>query len=364
MQIVSRRHLLTQEDSIYFQKFVDKNGIEYGLRFGNPKDAKSISNIFKEIYNYEYLDPLVYNIEELKKEISKNNKFWVIGELLENKEVAGTGLVEKNRYIAHAAKVVVKKKFQGLGVTTKIGAAGLISILKMPQFKDVLRLDTDVRGVGIGTQKLAQKAGAIPFGLIPAYNNYGDKRNFEVDDNNPFPPIREEPAFLYSIIFKNLWSKREKKIFLLNNEDFIFFYDYVKKMNKKMDNDILILDKDKINSDHELYGVAKDYFKGKVNLYGYIKEKSLKNLLKTYCNWRFILWKIPTTKSGISSMNLAIDKGFKIVGYDIGFNNDNWTLFDSVILAYYPKNNCNNVEVNCTDTLKPLVKKIKELFSP
>ncbi|MFX0141442.1 MAG: hypothetical protein ACFFDN_47835, partial [Candidatus Hodarchaeota archaeon] len=81
MQIVSRRHLLTQEDSIYFQKFVDKNGIEYGLRFGNPKDAKAISDIFKEIYNYDYLDPIVYNIEELKKEISKNNKFWVIGEL-------------------------------------------------------------------------------------------------------------------------------------------------------------------------------------------------------------------------------------------------------------------------------------------
>jgi len=364
VQIVSRRHLLTQEDSIYFQKFVDKNGIEYGLRFGNPKDSKAISNIFKEIYNYDYLDPLVYNIEELKKEISKNNKFWVIGELLENKEIAGTGLVEKNRYIAHAAKVVVKKKFQGLGVTTKIGAAGLISILKMPQFKGVLRLDTDVRSIGIGTQKLAQNAGAIPFGLIPAYNNYGDKRNFKVDDNNPFPPIREEPAFLYSIIFKSLWSKREKEIYLLNNEDFIFFYDYVKKMNKKMDNDILILEKDKINSDYELYGVSKDYFKGKVNFYGYIKEKSLKNLLKTYQNWRFILWKIPTTKIGISSMNLAINKGFKIVGYDIGFSNVNWTLFDSVILAYYPKNKCNNIEVNCTDTLKPLVRKIKELFSP
>jgi len=101
-----------------------------------------------------------------------------------------------------------------------------------------------------------------------------------------------------------------------------------------------------------------------VNFYGYIKEKSLKNLLKTYQNWRFILWKIPTTKIGISSMNLAINKGFKIVGYDIGFSNVNWTLFDSVILAYYPKNKCNNIEVNCTDTLKPLVRKIKELFSP
>ena len=130
-----------------------------------------------------------------------------------------------------------------------------------------------------------------------------------------------------------------------------------------MDNDILVLDKDKRHRDYELYGVAKDYFKGKVNLYGYIKEKSLKNLLKTYHNWRFILWKIPTTENGISSMNLAIDKGFKIVGYDIGFNNINWTLFDSVILAYYPKNDYHDIKINCTEQLKPLEKKIKELFS-
>lgn len=362
MQTVSKRHLIEQEDNIYFQKFIDKKGVGYGLRFGSHKDARAISSIFKEIYDYEYVDPSVYNINHLKQEISKKDKFWVVGELLENKEVAGTGLVEKERYIAHAGKTVVRKKFQGLGVTTKIGAAGLISILKMPQFKDVLRLDTDIRGVEIGSQKLAQYSGAIPYGLIPAYNNFGDKRYFENGDNTPFPPNKEESAFLYSIIFKNLWSKRDKNVFLLDNEDFIFFYDYVKSLAKKLNHDVLILEKGKKNRSYELYGVGKDYYNGKVKLYGYIKEKSLRNLIKTYQDWRIILWRIPTTKNGISSMSLAIDKGFKIVGYDIGFNNINWTLFDSVILAYYPKNNYNGVEVNCTDTLKPLAKKVKEIF--
>lgn len=364
MQTVSKRRVLIQEDSIYFQKFIDKNGVDYGLRFGTPNDAKAISSIFREVYNYEYVDPLVYDVENLKRDLSKNNKFWVVGELIKKKEVAGTGLVEKNRYIAHAGKTVVKKIFQGLGVTTKIGAAGLISILKMPQFKDVLRLDIDIRGIEIGSQKLAQYSGAIPYGLIPAYNNFGDKRHFETDNNTPFPPIKEEAAFLYSIIFKNLWSKREKNVFLLDNEDFIFFYEYVKKMAKKLNNDILFLEKYSKSKDYELYGVSKDYYNGKVKLYGYIKEKSLRNLLKTYDNWRIILWRIPTTKNGITSMSLAVDKGFKIVGYDIGFNNIAGSLFDSVILAYYPTNNYNGVNVKCTEILNPLVKKIKELFSP
>ena len=73
-----------------------------------------------------------------------------------------------------------------------------------------------------------------------------------------------------------------------------------------------------------------------MKLYGYVKEKSLKNLLKVYSNWRLILWRIPTTQNGIHSMALAEKMGFKVVGYDIGFNNINWTLFDSIIMAYYP----------------------------
>ena len=363
MQTVSKKHLLGQEKGIYFQKFVANNGDKYGLRFGKPNDAKAISSIFKEIYGYDYVNPLVYNIELLKKDLVKKNNYWFVGESIKNNEIAGAGLIEVDRYIAHASKAVTKKKYQGQGITTKIGAAGILTVTKMPQFDSVLRLDSDVRSSEIRSQKLIQNAGAVPYGLIPAYNNFGDKRQYKCDDNKPFPPQREEGAFLYSILFKNLWNKRDKNVYLLNNEDIIFFYEFVKKISKKMNNDILILENGIKSKGYELYGVSKEPYNGIVKLYGYIKEKSLKNLLKTYRDWRIILWAIPTTKNGIYSMSLAIDKGFKVVGYDIGFNNINWTLFDSVILAYYPKNNCKGLEINCTDILKPLAKKIKDLFS-
>ncbi len=363
-QILSKKQLLDQKKNKYFQRFVSKHGDEFGLRFGIPQDAEVISKIFKEIYQYNYAYPLIYDIDYLRRELSNKNNFWFVGELLENKEIAGAGLLKKERYIGHASQAVVKKKFQGQGITARIGAAGIITVTKMPQFKNVLRIDSEVRGLKIGAQKLFQNARAVPYGLIPAYINYGDKRHYNIDNGKPVPPLQEEPAILYSIIFKNLWKKRDKTVHLLDDEDILFFYNYVKKMSNNMNKDILILERYNKNKNYELYGVSKDFYEGRVNFYGYIKEKSLKHLLKTYHNWRIIIWRIPTTKNGISSMVLAIDKGFKIVGYDIGFNNINWTLFDSVIFAYYPNGNNQFIKAEFLDDTKPLAEKIRELFHP
>ncbi|NVM35268.1 MAG: hypothetical protein HWN81_06710 [Candidatus Lokiarchaeota archaeon] len=363
MELVSKKQLVAKKEELYFQKFTGKNKIDYGLRFGNPNDAEIISEIFEEIYDYQYVNPIVYDIDILQQELQNKNNFWFLGEVIENREITGVGLVEKKRYIAHAGKAVVRKKFQGLGVATKIAAAGIIALIKTPQFKDVLRVDSDVRGPMIRSQKLIQMAGAIPYALIPGYNNFADKRFFEIDDNKPFPPKKEESAFFYSIIFKKLWKLRDKTVYLLDNEDFFFFYDYVKTLSNKMNNDILILERERKGKSYELYGVSKDPYNGIVKLYGYINEKSLYNLIKNHSKWRIILWRIPTTQNGISSMNLAIQQGFKVVGYDIGFNNINWTLFDSVILAYYPNNNYTLLDIEALEITKPMKNKINDLFT-
>ncbi len=61
-------------------------------------------------------------------------------------------------------------------------------------------------------------------------------------------------------------------------------------------------------------------------------------------------------------MSLALEKGFNIVGYDVGFNSMKSKLFDSVILAYYPKGGSNAFEVNYLEENKPLFNKIREIF--
>ncbi len=362
MAVISKEKLFLQEEDGSFQKFVAKNGDEFGLRFGNPNDAEAISMIFKEIYDYKYDNPTVYDINLLRKELSNKNNFWFVGESIKNHEIAGAGLIEKNRYIAHAGKAVVRKKFQGQGVTTKIGAAGIITVTKMPQFRGILRLDTEARALEIKIQKLIQNAGALSYGLIPGYANFGDRRHFKFENNTPFPPKDEEAFFLYSIIFNTLWKKREKNIHLLNNEDFIFFHDYVKNQAKKMKYDVLLLEKGKKDKGYELYGVSKNPYEGLVNLYGSIKEKSLEHLLKIYNKWRIILWRIPTTQSSIHSMALALEKGFNIVGYDIGYKSMSGTLCDSVILAFYPNGGSQILKVNCVDENKPLLNKVRDIY--
>ncbi len=364
MALLSKGKLDLEEKDAYFQKFLFKNGEEYGLRFATPEDAKNISTMFKESYNYDYVNPIVYDIELLKNHISNPNKFWVLSELLENKVTTGCALVEKERYIAHAGCLIVKKEFQGRGITTRMAAAGLIAVTKMPQFNEVLRLDIEVRAPLTKVQSAAQNAGAIPYSIIPSHSNLGDKRYIDVTDNNPCPPQHEESAVLYSMIFRNLWKKRDKNVVLLDHEDLIFFYEYIKNQAKKMKDDELILKKENKSKKYELYGVSKDYYMANLKLYGYIKEKSLNNLLKIYRNWRLIIWKIPTTENGISSMSLALKKGFKVVGYDIGFNNVNWTLFDSIILVYYPNGNWNLSDINCIDAIKPIFNRIKQRFIP
>ena len=237
MAVIGKKDLILQEEQTYFQKFISRNGKEYGLRFGIPNDANAISMMFKEIYGYKYINPLVYDVDYIKQEIRKPNNFWLVGELLDTREIAGVGLIEKKRYIAHSGKGMTRKKFQGKGVTTKIGAAGLISITKMPQFKDVLKIDTEVRGPEVRAQKLNQNAGAIDYGLIPAYINLGDKRHFKISDNTPFPPKQEEAAFLYSIILGNFNEKQRN----LSGKKVSEAIEVYKKENGKYPNDLKLV---------------------------------------------------------------------------------------------------------------------------
>jgi len=362
MAVISKKKLFLQEGDTYFQKSKLNNGKEIGLRFATPKDAANISSLFKESYNYEYPYPIVYDIKLLKNDISKLNRFWILSDLLENEVTVGCALVEKERYIAHAGSLIVRKNFQRQGITTKMAAAGLITVTKMPQFKDVLRLNTEVRATLTNVQTSAQNAGAIPYSIIPSHFSLEDNRHLDVNDNNPCPSQKEKSSILYSMIFRNLWKNREKNVFLLDNEDLVFIYEYIRSQARKMKDDILIPKRENKNKGYELYAVSKDYHIAIVQLFGYIKEKSITNLLKTYRNWRIILWKVPTTENGVASMSLALKKGFKVVGYDIGFANIEKTLFDSIIFAYYPNGNCNLSDINCSKAIKPLFNKVKEQF--
>ena len=302
------------------------------------EDAQYISKIYKQQYSKYYVDPIVYDIEALSKKIVEKNNYWVICEKIGKKaEICGAGLIEKRYTTAFACKAVLKKKFQGKGLSTKLGSGGIIHVLRLPEFKNVVRLDSDVRGVNIKSQKLVEKSGGIGYAFIPSYNNFSNKRKFDISKGEPCVKGVEEPAILYVNILNTLWKKRQKEIHLIDNEDIYFFYSLMRNKNlRKMKNDQIIFDEG-IGFRSESYQVFKDYYKGAVKIGGYLRKKTLMHFLQLYSSWRLIEWRIPTTHLGRYSLKLALKNNFKVVGYDVGsMLNYDGDLLDNVVLCKYP----------------------------
>ena len=76
MHSISKKYARFQDDTVFIQKFISREGLELGLRLATPYDAKTLSMIFKEVYGYQYIKPYVYNIELLRRELSKKDSFW------------------------------------------------------------------------------------------------------------------------------------------------------------------------------------------------------------------------------------------------------------------------------------------------
>ncbi|MFX1275572.1 MAG: hypothetical protein ACFFBP_04030 [Promethearchaeota archaeon] len=303
-----------------------------------PEDARYISKIYREQYSKYYVDPLVYDVEALSKKITEKNIYWVVCEKINKKpEICGTGLIEKRYTTAFACKAVLKKKYQGKGLSTKLGSGGIIHILRLPEFKNVVRLDSDVRAVNIKSQKLLEKSGGIGYAFIPSYNNFSNKRKFDASKGEPCTNGIEEPAILYVNILNTLWKKRQKEIHLIDNEDIYFFYSLMRNKNlRKMKNDRIIFDEFS-GFRTESYQVQKDLYKGMVRIGGYLRKSTLKYLLEKFSSWRLIEWRIPTTHLGRYSIKLALKNQFKVVGYDVGsMLNYDGDLLDNVVMCKFP----------------------------
>ena len=336
--IKNQKEIIADQEG-YFQTFHSNDGDFFGLRYGIPEDAKYISKIYKEQYSNFYVDPIVYDIDALSQKIAEKNTYWFIIEKLGKKsKICGAGLVERNYTTAFACKAVIRNKYQGKGISTRLGSAGIIHTLRLPAFKNVVRLDSDVRSVNIKSQKLMEKSGGIGYAFIPSYNNFANKKKFDSTKGIPFNQGVEEPAILFVNILNKLWKRRQNEIHLIDNEDIYFFYSLMRNKNlRKMKNDHLIFDEFS-GFRTESYQIQEDLYKGALRIGGYLRKKTLQYILQKYKNWRFIEWRIPPTHTGRYSMKLAIKNNFKVMGYDVGsMLNYDGELLDNIVMCYYPK---------------------------
>ena len=125
----------------YFDLISWIDGKEIGARFAKPEDAESLIEVFRDVYQWEYLDPCVYDKNWYKEALSKETNLMLIGELIETSEIIGTVMVEKvNEYTAHSSKGLLKKKYQGQGLSREIAPRAFLYMISRPAFKSILRI--------------------------------------------------------------------------------------------------------------------------------------------------------------------------------------------------------------------------------
>ena len=347
----------------YLNLFEDKDSFLYGLRLGIPADAKAISDAYVEAFGYEYIDAIVYDLDKLANYIAKKNTFWFVGEYLNGvtPEYCGSGVISINDPVTcKMAKVVIREKFQRRGLASEMGIKGIFKIFQFPEFKTILRMNAEARASNIYTQLTMRNQGSKAIGFNPICANLGDRRFINKKEEKPYLKGGTLPVIYYMRTLNKFWEKRTNVIHLFDNEDILFFYDYQVKNNRKMKkNDLLITETDSMK--FHFLELQQDYNLGAISLKGYMHDMVLKMYLNRFKKWRYIEWRIPTTEKGIHSMKIALESGFKVIGYDMGsFIELDGSLHDTVLFAYFPKKVKLNPDepLNIFKKIEPIVDKV------
>lgn len=322
----------------YSKTFKAKDGNIYGIRLATPNssDALFIKEIFKDIYGWDYLYPIVYDIESLNMSFVEPKNNWTIVEDIHSKEGAAIGLFERpNKFKIHMGKLCVKNKFHGIGISSILGGHIITHLMLVPESKSLLRFDCDVRANIIYSQKFLEKARAIPYGFIANYNNYADKRKYNIKSSIPFIEGELGSVIMSAINLSRLWKIREKDLSLLDDERILSIYQIIRRFNRQMKKDNITVEK--TNESHkETFTLSKDFYKGIIKIEGYLRDNTIKQILREYSNWNVIEWKVPANNLGIISQKNALNNGFIASGYDPG-SFYHKTLQDTILFCKYPR---------------------------
>jgi hypothetical protein len=230
-----------------------------------------------------------------------------------------------------------------------LGVNSLLNVLKMPENKSVIRLDSDVRSSQLNSQRMVEIAGSIPYGFIPNYNNYADKRCYDPACGVPFTQGRKESVIMYVAPLGDFWTIRSHNVVLFDNGDIKSFYEAVKTLNPKMEKDKVSYHPVAPKLFQGKFELEVDYYKGTVLLFGYMSLKEISKILNGYAKWNVIEWRIPTTKEGIYSQKAAIKKKFILSGYDPGsYKIEDGQLVDTLVMCMFP-NGMELTQFECFD---------------
>jgi hypothetical protein len=323
--------------SRYIGTFQTKTNQSFGVRFVTKGDTPKISDIMQDVYGFEYIYPKVYDDNKLKDIVNEKNQMWILAESVDEQEAVGFGVAEKrNDYSIYVGKLAIKNRFRHQGLARGLGANSFLAMLKNPEFKNVLRIDSDVRVTQYNSMLMAKTLGQFPYAFVPNFNCYGDKRKFHPEyDGKPYCEGRLEAAVLYVGPVNQFWKIRDPNIYLLGNKQILDAYQIVTNITRRMKKDELAI-MDNSGKEVENYHIDKDYYKGLVSIEGFLKDETLIEILDEFLDWNVIEWKIPTSKDGLNSQYLALQNHFIVAGYNPGSHKTNHALQDTLVMCKFP----------------------------
>ncbi|MHA1500185.1 MAG: hypothetical protein ACTSRT_21885 [Promethearchaeota archaeon] len=302
--------------------------ITIGLRRATKNDCSQISQLYIAIYGYNYIDPMVYDYSLLAEHLSDQNNIWIAGVNIKNNELVAISLIEIQNSVAISGKTLMKKTYQGLHLSSLLSFNSVKMLINEKLLENCIKIDSDVRANQIGAQKLSESAFGIVYSFIPIKYIFADKRGLTL--NNKSLSISEivlESMFGYFAILPKFLESRVKDVYLLENDLMLFLYKFLYSFRRSMRSMRVVMKDDyletvkivpeKISSDIEDMDIKINFYNSFVQIRGLLSRNRIRHLLKKYSIFRIILWKIPTTLEGTYCMDVALDLGFKIVGYDM-----------------------------------------------
>jgi RimJ/RimL family protein N-acetyltransferase len=141
------------------------SGLEFQSRLARVEDAFKIMQLYHEVYEGTYPEPLMRNFQMIEKFVSTPSNFWFVAE--SQGKLVGSVIVrhdDENR-LAKAGAAVVVSSFRKIGLMEQLLAYGIDYVKAHTSGVDITYATT--RTVHEGAQALTEKLGFKKLGIFP-----------------------------------------------------------------------------------------------------------------------------------------------------------------------------------------------------
>lgn len=178
------------------------------VQLASEQDIFQISQLYFDVYQGTYPDPLMKDFGLIRKYIQSDSGFWFITKD-ENNDVIGSVLAayDKDNKIAKAFGAVVRNEFRGQGIMEDLLQYGINFLREKTEGVDIIYSTT--RTVNEAAQTLTEKLGFKKLGIFPNAHRTNDYETHclaaivydsALEKRNTNYKLHHEMASLYSLV--------------------------------------------------------------------------------------------------------------------------------------------------------------------